>query len=168
MIIIKTITIMIIMCNSTILHNMSYLCLGASEACDACQCSSMTSLHPPSPACFSQISTLFFHCFYSPLSSPLSSPKTFALFVSLFSLDTAPPPPPPPLLFYCALYPFFCCSLKGQLYLPRCLSPGLWLLNNRLRSSPLSIDYFADLQGRSDDDPGLYWEFYGSAVCGEY
>ncbi|XP_029981221.1 BCL-6 corepressor-like isoform X2 [Sphaeramia orbicularis] len=26
-------------------------------------------------------------------------------------------------------------------------------------------DYFADLQGRSDDDPGLYWEFYGSAVC---
>uniref|UniRef100_A0A3Q0SWE7 BCL6 corepressor n=1 Tax=Amphilophus citrinellus TaxID=61819 RepID=A0A3Q0SWE7_AMPCI len=28
-------------------------------------------------------------------------------------------------------------------------------------------DYFADLQGRSDDDPGLYWEFYGSAVCGD-
>ncbi|XP_061735823.1 BCL-6 corepressor isoform X1 [Nerophis ophidion] len=27
------------------------------------------------------------------------------------------------------------------------------------------IDYFADLQGRADDDPGLYWEFYGSAVC---
>ncbi|KAM7407135.1 hypothetical protein PAMA_003053 [Pampus argenteus] len=27
------------------------------------------------------------------------------------------------------------------------------------------MDYFADLQGRSDDDPGLYWEFYGSAVC---
>ncbi|XP_038576843.1 BCL-6 corepressor isoform X1 [Micropterus salmoides] len=26
-------------------------------------------------------------------------------------------------------------------------------------------DYFADLQGRTDDDPGLYWEFYGSAVC---
>ncbi|XP_055004544.1 BCL-6 corepressor isoform X3 [Boleophthalmus pectinirostris] len=26
-------------------------------------------------------------------------------------------------------------------------------------------DYFADLQGRSYDDPGLYWEFYGSAVC---
>ncbi|XP_072300910.1 BCL-6 corepressor isoform X2 [Eucyclogobius newberryi] len=26
-------------------------------------------------------------------------------------------------------------------------------------------DYFADLQGRSDDDPGLYWEFYGSVVC---
>ncbi|KAL2087781.1 hypothetical protein ACEWY4_016609 [Coilia grayii] len=26
-------------------------------------------------------------------------------------------------------------------------------------------DYFADLQGRDDDDPGLYWEFYGSAVC---
>ncbi|XP_061647532.1 BCL-6 corepressor isoform X2 [Phyllopteryx taeniolatus] len=26
-------------------------------------------------------------------------------------------------------------------------------------------DYFADLQGRADDDPGLYWEFYGSAVC---
>ncbi|KAA8587948.1 hypothetical protein FQN60_001142, partial [Etheostoma spectabile] len=26
-------------------------------------------------------------------------------------------------------------------------------------------DYFADLQGRSDDNPGLYWEFYGSAVC---
>ncbi|XP_062386481.1 BCL-6 corepressor-like [Sardina pilchardus] len=26
-------------------------------------------------------------------------------------------------------------------------------------------DYFADLQGREDDDPGLYWEFYGSAVC---
>uniref|UniRef100_A0A3P8VFC5 BCL6 corepressor n=1 Tax=Cynoglossus semilaevis TaxID=244447 RepID=A0A3P8VFC5_CYNSE len=29
-------------------------------------------------------------------------------------------------------------------------------------------DYFADLQGRSDDDPGLYWEFYGSAVCESY
>ncbi|KAG7252414.1 hypothetical protein CRUP_026402 [Coryphaenoides rupestris] len=27
------------------------------------------------------------------------------------------------------------------------------------------IDYFADLQGRPDDDPGLYWEFYGSSVC---
>ncbi|XP_029386208.1 BCL-6 corepressor isoform X2 [Echeneis naucrates] len=26
-------------------------------------------------------------------------------------------------------------------------------------------DYFADLQGRTDDDPGLYWEFYGSSVC---
>ncbi|XP_066512102.1 BCL-6 corepressor [Hoplias malabaricus] len=26
-------------------------------------------------------------------------------------------------------------------------------------------DYFADLQGRADDDPGVYWEFYGSAVC---
>ncbi|XP_057709444.1 BCL-6 corepressor isoform X1 [Corythoichthys intestinalis] len=26
-------------------------------------------------------------------------------------------------------------------------------------------DYFADLQGSADDDPGLYWEFYGSAVC---
>uniref|UniRef100_UPI0037E7D7FD BCL-6 corepressor-like isoform X2 n=1 Tax=Semicossyphus pulcher TaxID=241346 RepID=UPI0037E7D7FD len=26
-------------------------------------------------------------------------------------------------------------------------------------------DYFADLQGRTDDDPGIYWEFYGSAVC---
>ncbi|XP_046696618.1 BCL-6 corepressor isoform X1 [Silurus meridionalis] len=26
-------------------------------------------------------------------------------------------------------------------------------------------DYFADLQGREDDDPGVYWEFYGSAVC---
>ncbi|KAG7270251.1 hypothetical protein CRUP_031953, partial [Coryphaenoides rupestris] len=25
------------------------------------------------------------------------------------------------------------------------------------------IDYFADLQGRPDDDPGLYWEFYGSS-----
>ncbi|XP_062845707.1 BCL-6 corepressor isoform X2 [Trichomycterus rosablanca] len=26
-------------------------------------------------------------------------------------------------------------------------------------------DYFADLQGREVDDPGVYWEFYGSAVC---
>ncbi|XP_035376730.1 BCL-6 corepressor isoform X1 [Electrophorus electricus] len=26
-------------------------------------------------------------------------------------------------------------------------------------------DYFADLQGRPDDDPSVYWEFYGSAVC---
>ncbi|XP_051939122.1 BCL-6 corepressor isoform X2 [Hippocampus zosterae] len=26
-------------------------------------------------------------------------------------------------------------------------------------------DYFADLQGRADDDPAVYWEFYGSAVC---
>ncbi|XP_061143579.1 BCL-6 corepressor isoform X1 [Syngnathus typhle] len=26
-------------------------------------------------------------------------------------------------------------------------------------------DYFADLQGRADDDPGVYWEFYGSSVC---
>ncbi|XP_069745455.1 BCL-6 corepressor isoform X3 [Narcine bancroftii] len=27
------------------------------------------------------------------------------------------------------------------------------------------LDYFADLQGRSNDDPGLYWDFYGSSVC---
>ncbi|KAL4656909.1 BCL-6 corepressor [Arapaima gigas] len=26
-------------------------------------------------------------------------------------------------------------------------------------------DYFADLQGRADNDPGLYWDFYGSSVC---
>ncbi|XP_043556776.1 BCL-6 corepressor isoform X3 [Chiloscyllium plagiosum] len=26
-------------------------------------------------------------------------------------------------------------------------------------------EYFADLQGRSNDDPGLYWDFYGSSVC---
>ncbi|KAG7463445.1 hypothetical protein MATL_G00176700 [Megalops atlanticus] len=26
-------------------------------------------------------------------------------------------------------------------------------------------DYFADLQGRADGDPRLYWDFYGSAVC---
>ncbi|XP_028837212.1 BCL-6 corepressor isoform X2 [Denticeps clupeoides] len=26
-------------------------------------------------------------------------------------------------------------------------------------------DYFADLQGRPEDDPRVYWEFYGSAVC---
>lgn len=26
-------------------------------------------------------------------------------------------------------------------------------------------EYFADLQGREDDGPGVYWEFYGSAVC---
>uniref|UniRef100_A0A673VZG8 BCL6 corepressor n=1 Tax=Salmo trutta TaxID=8032 RepID=A0A673VZG8_SALTR len=26
-------------------------------------------------------------------------------------------------------------------------------------------DYFADLQGRSNDDPEIYWEFYGSTVC---
>ncbi|KAL0963453.1 hypothetical protein UPYG_G00306580 [Umbra pygmaea] len=26
-------------------------------------------------------------------------------------------------------------------------------------------DYFADLQGRSDDDPDICWEFYGSTVC---
>ncbi|XP_018584853.2 BCL-6 corepressor-like isoform X3 [Scleropages formosus] len=27
------------------------------------------------------------------------------------------------------------------------------------------LDYFADLQGRDDDDPRLYWELYGSSVC---
>ncbi|MFT7799409.1 BCL-6 corepressor-like isoform X3 [Arapaima gigas] len=27
------------------------------------------------------------------------------------------------------------------------------------------LDYFADLQGRADDDPRLYWELYGSSVC---
>ncbi|RXM31620.1 BCL-6 corepressor [Acipenser ruthenus] len=26
-------------------------------------------------------------------------------------------------------------------------------------------EYFADLQSRRDDDPGLYWDFYGSCVC---
>ncbi|XP_034145553.1 BCL-6 corepressor isoform X2 [Esox lucius] len=26
-------------------------------------------------------------------------------------------------------------------------------------------EYFADLKGRADDDEGIYWEFYGSAVC---
>lgn len=97
-----------------------------------------------------------------------SSPQKHLLCLFLFSLLTLPLTLLLSSLFSCALYPFFCCILQGQLYLPRCLSPGLWLLNNRLRSSPLSVDYFADLQGRSDDDPGLYWEFYGSAVCGEY
>ncbi|TSK67289.1 BCL-6 corepressor [Bagarius yarrelli] len=29
----------------------------------------------------------------------------------------------------------------------------------------MTHNYFADLQGREDDDPGVYWEFYGSAVC---
>uniref|UniRef100_A0A3B4HA70 BCL6 corepressor n=1 Tax=Pundamilia nyererei TaxID=303518 RepID=A0A3B4HA70_9CICH len=27
-------------------------------------------------------------------------------------------------------------------------------------------DYLSDLQGRSEGDPGIYWEFYGSSVCG--
>ncbi|XP_076022020.1 BCL-6 corepressor-like [Genypterus blacodes] len=26
-------------------------------------------------------------------------------------------------------------------------------------------DYFSDLQGRSEGDQGIYWEFYGSSVC---
>ncbi|KAK2917273.1 BCL-6 corepressor-like isoform X1 [Channa argus] len=26
-------------------------------------------------------------------------------------------------------------------------------------------DYLSDLQGRSECDPGIYWEFYGSSVC---
>ncbi|XP_076579509.1 BCL-6 corepressor-like [Chaetodon auriga] len=26
-------------------------------------------------------------------------------------------------------------------------------------------DYLADLQGRSEGDPGIYWEFHGSSVC---
>eukprot|EP00062_Callorhinchus_milii_P001848 gi/632937438/ref/XP_007899661.1/ PREDICTED: BCL-6 corepressor isoform X3 [Callorhinchus milii] len=26
-------------------------------------------------------------------------------------------------------------------------------------------EYFADLQGRNEDDPGLFWDFYGSSVC---
>ncbi|XP_026157062.1 BCL-6 corepressor-like isoform X2 [Mastacembelus armatus] len=26
-------------------------------------------------------------------------------------------------------------------------------------------DYLSDLQGRSEGDPGIYWEFYGSSVC---
>ncbi|NWR20691.1 BCOR protein, partial [Ptilorrhoa leucosticta] len=26
-------------------------------------------------------------------------------------------------------------------------------------------EYLTDLQGRSVDDPGLYWDFYGSSVC---
>ncbi|XP_041115012.1 BCL-6 corepressor-like isoform X1 [Polyodon spathula] len=26
-------------------------------------------------------------------------------------------------------------------------------------------EYFADLQSRRDDDPGMYWDFYGSCVC---
>uniref|UniRef100_A0A8D0EX07 BCL-6 corepressor n=1 Tax=Strix occidentalis caurina TaxID=311401 RepID=A0A8D0EX07_STROC len=28
-------------------------------------------------------------------------------------------------------------------------------------------EYLTDLQGRSVDDPGLYWDFYGSSVCDE-
>lgn len=30
-----------------------------------------------------------------------------------------------------------------------------------------SPEYLTDLQGRSVDDPGLCWDFYGSSVCGE-
>lgn len=31
----------------------------------------------------------------------------------------------------------------------------------------LSVEYLADLQGRGGDDPGVYWDFYGSSVCGK-
>ncbi|KAJ8332003.1 hypothetical protein SKAU_G00430100, partial [Synaphobranchus kaupii] len=40
----------------------------------------------------------------------------------------------------------------------------LKMTHSDLMESFLS-DYFADLQGRSDDDPGLCWDFYGSSVC---
>lgn len=30
-----------------------------------------------------------------------------------------------------------------------------------------SLEYLADLQGRGFNDPGLYWDFYGSSVCGK-
>ncbi|KAI1899831.1 hypothetical protein AGOR_G00065810 [Albula goreensis] len=40
----------------------------------------------------------------------------------------------------------------------------LKMTHSDLMESFLS-DYFADLQGRADDDPGLCWDFYGSSVC---
>lgn len=42
---------------------------------------------------------------------------------------------------------------------------GLLKMTHSENMESFLTDYFADLQGRSDDDPGLYWEFYGSAVC---
>lgn len=39
----------------------------------------------------------------------------------------------------------------------------LWSSTN---SPFLFADYLSDLQGRSEGDPGIYWEFYGSSVCG--
>lgn len=29
------------------------------------------------------------------------------------------------------------------------------------------LEYLIDLQGRDVDDPGMYWEFFGSSVCGK-
>lgn len=53
---------------------------------------------------------------HQPSRPPLLPPKTFALFVSLFSLDTPPHPPPPSLLF------FFLRSLSiFLLYSPRAI-----------------------------------------------
>ncbi|XP_056900121.1 BCL-6 corepressor isoform X3 [Takifugu flavidus] len=42
---------------------------------------------------------------------------------------------------------------------------GLLKMTHSENMENFLTDYFADLQGRSDDDPGLYWEFYGSSVC---
>lgn len=65
-------------------------------------------------------------------------------------------------------------KIQLSVYLPRFLYwsiPSCFLFTSLMVSSLslfLTLDYFADLQGRVDDDPGVYWEFYGSAVCGEY
>lgn len=31
----------------------------------------------------------------------------------------------------------------------------------------ISLEYLTDLQGHDVDDPGLFWDFYGSSVCGK-
>lgn len=54
------------------------------------------------------------------------------------------------------------CMTHGLLNLPAfCSHQYVFVV---VFSSP---EYLTDLQGRSVDDPGLYWDFYGSSVCGE-
>ncbi|CAG5865803.1 unnamed protein product [Menidia menidia] len=62
---------------------------------------------------------------------------------------------PPPLTGLCALSQG--AGMRSRWQRPRRVLASIFC--------HCAVYYFADLQGRSDDDPGLYWEFYGSAVC---
>lgn len=54
------------------------------------------------------------------------------------------------------------CMTHGLLNLPAfCSHQYVFVV---VFSSP---EYLTDLQGRNGDDPGLYWDFYGSSVCGK-
>ncbi|GLD67979.1 BCL-6 corepressor-like protein [Lates japonicus] len=61
------------------------------------------------------------------------------------------------------------CSARMEQARVVCVNTTAGPLHDAGQSRPTAAvlleDYLSDLQGRSEGDPGIYWEFYGSSVC---